>query len=163
RYHCSQDAARDPEGVDRLKGRLYRLRYQNSPRAPKIDLARESNDQLIARLASGNIYFRESAQRILTERQDSAPRELRPKLEKVVLAPPPPSGRKTQLHALWALIGGGPLEPAFHQKILTHADPAFRAWGVRAVGNSGNVSPAIREKVSQLAQDASPDVQLQVA
>ena len=28
-----------PEGVDRLKGRLYRLRYKNTPRAPKIDLA----------------------------------------------------------------------------------------------------------------------------
>ena len=67
RYHCSQDAARDPEGVDRLKGRLYRLRYKNTPRAPKIDLATESDDQLIARLASGNIYFRETAQRILTE------------------------------------------------------------------------------------------------
>ncbi len=42
RYHCSQDAARDPAGVDRLKGRLYRLRYGDTPRAPKFDLgARE--------------------------------------------------------------------------------------------------------------------------
>jgi glucose/arabinose dehydrogenase len=72
RYHCSQDAARDPEGVDRLKGRLYRLRYKDTPRAPKIDLANESVDQLIARLASGNIYFRETAQRILTERLSDA-------------------------------------------------------------------------------------------
>src|SRR5204863_4732893 len=72
RYHCSQDAALDPEGVDRLKGRLYRLRYKNTPRAPKIDLASESDGQLIARLGSGNIYFRETAQRILTERLGSA-------------------------------------------------------------------------------------------
>ncbi|MCI0536120.1 MAG: PmoA family protein [Verrucomicrobiales bacterium] len=71
RYHCSQDAARDPEGVDRLKGRLYRLRYKDTPRAPKIDLAGETDDQLVARLATGNIYFRESAQRILTERLGS--------------------------------------------------------------------------------------------
>jgi len=42
RYHCSQDAARDPEGVDRLKGRLYRLRYKNTPPTPRIDLASES-------------------------------------------------------------------------------------------------------------------------
>src|SRR5262249_37743093 len=125
RYHCSQDAARDPEGVDRLKGRLYRLRYQNTPRAPKIDLAKETNDQLITPLGSGNIYFRETAQRILTERQDSATGELRAKLEKVVLAPSTPTGRKSQLHALWALIGAGPLEPTFQQKILAHADPAF--------------------------------------
>src|SRR5207249_8314824 len=72
RYHCSQDAARDPEGVDRLKGRLYRLRYHNTPGASKFDLAAESDDELLARLASGNIYFRETAQRILTERLGSA-------------------------------------------------------------------------------------------
>src|SRR5437660_1704965 len=71
RYHCSQDAARDPAGVDRLKGRLYRLRYKSTPRAPKFDLARESDDQLLGRLASGNIFFRETAQRILTERLGS--------------------------------------------------------------------------------------------
>ncbi len=254
RYHCSQDAARDPEGVDRLKGRLYRLRYKDTPRAPKVDLANESDDQLIARLASGNIYFRETAQRILTERLGSAaapaasvlgsaaasaasvgasptePRErrnafgdgsepgtrgrvrspeLRAKLEKLVLGGPltrpsafaettadtsatlsPSEGeregvrgltprlendqslvtsaatrnnRKARLHALWALIGSGALEPAFHLKVLAHSDPAYCAWGVRAAGNFGKVSSAIREKVARLALDPSPDVQLQVA
>jgi putative heme-binding domain-containing protein len=160
RYHCSQDAARDPEGVDRLKGRLYRLRYKNTPRAPKIDLASESDEQLIARLGSGNIYFRETAQRILTERLGSESRELREQLEKVVLSAAP---RKESLHALWTLIGSGALEPAFHRKVLAHADPAYRAWGVRAAGNYGDVSAAIREKVTELARDLSPDVQLQVA
>ncbi len=213
RYHCSQDAARDPEGVDRLKGRLYRLRYQNTPRAPAMDLARESDDQLIARLAGGNIYFRETAQRILTERLSEAGRavpgrprggvrthrsaELRAKLEGIVLGASPltrPSAfakatadrsatfspsegerdgvrgpaattieRKARLHALWALIGSGTLEPAFHLKLLAHSDPAYRAWSVRAAGNFGKVSPAIRGKLTELARDPSADVQLQVA
>ena len=78
RYHCSQDAARDPQGVDRLKGRLYRLQlWRHATRTAKIDLATESDDQLIARLASGNIFFRESAQRILTERLSGAQALLR--------------------------------------------------------------------------------------
>jgi putative heme-binding domain-containing protein len=164
RYHCSQDAARDPEGVDRLKGRLYRLRYQNSPRAPRIDLANESDDQLIARLASGNLYFRETAQRILTERLGAAPRELRAKLEPLVLSGAATAQeRKARLHGLWALIGGCTLEPAFHLKLLTHSDPAYRAWGVRAAGNYSEVSPAVRRKIAELAADPAPDVQLQVA
>jgi putative heme-binding domain-containing protein len=210
RYHCSQDAARDPDGVDRLKGRLYRLRYQNTPRAPKMDLAAETDDQLIARLASGNIYFRETAQRILTERlsevgraagspsplngerggnlarrtpnptRSDGPRlplnsslgngereaatQLRAKMEALVLAPTATaSERKARLHALCALISSGALEPAFHLKILAHSDPAYRAWGVRAAGNFGNVSQAIREKIAEMASDSSPDVQLQVA
>ena len=187
RYHCSQDAARDPEGVDRLKGRLYRLRYRNTPRAPKVDLGTESDDQLIARLASGNIHLRETAQRILTERLSEAgrafpgglgthrPAELRAKLEKLVLADTPlpstlsPSqGQragvmgKGRLHALWALIGSGALGSTFHLKVLAHSDPAYRAWGVRAAGNFGEVSSAIREKITALARDSSPDVQLQI-
>jgi putative heme-binding domain-containing protein len=194
RYHCSQDAARDPEGVDRLKGRLYRLRYQNSPRAPKIDLAKESDEQLVLRLASGNLYFRETAQRILTERLsrvitassprpsppveerekkggpsggsegEPARRELRVKLESLVISDGATAGqRKARLHALWALIGSGALEPSFHLRLLTHSNPAYRAWGVRAAGNQGEVSADIRQKIAELAADPSSDVQLQVA
>ncbi len=36
RYHCYQDANRDPSGIDRLRGRLYRVRYKNTPRAAEI-------------------------------------------------------------------------------------------------------------------------------
>jgi putative heme-binding domain-containing protein len=167
RYHCSQDAARDPGGVDRLKGRLYRLRYNNTPRASRLDLAAESDDQLIARLASGNIYFRETAQRILTERLGNESRELREKLEKVVggraSGTAIPGDRKTRLHALWTLIGSGKLETSFHLNVLLHSDATFRAWGVRAAGNFNDVPSTIREKVAALARDSSPDVQLQVA
>jgi putative heme-binding domain-containing protein len=186
RYHCSQDAARDPQGVDRLKGRLYRLRYKNTSRATKIDLASESDDQLIARLGSGNIYFRETAQRILTERLASQSRGLRGNLEKLVLSrvaaddvrrlssksgddqslvtsAATTTQRQARLHALWTLIGSGTLDPAFHLKVVAHSDPAYRAWGVRAAGNFGHVSAAIRDRVAQLARDPSPDVQLQVA
>src|SRR5437899_2951674 len=184
RYHCSQDAARDPDGVDRLKGRLYRLRYKNSPRA-KIDLATESDDRLIQRLGSGNIYFRESAQRILTERLSSSSRRLRAKLEELVLPPvaaevrrltpksepdqslvssaAPSMERKARLHALWTLIGSGKLDPAFHLKVLADSDPACRAWGVRAAGNFGKVPSTVSQKIAGLARDSSPDVQLQVA
>jgi putative heme-binding domain-containing protein len=176
RYHCSQDAARDPEGVDRLKGRLYRLSYGDAPRAPKIDLAAESDDQLIMRLASGNIFYRESAQRILTERLSAAtanspagddagqPRDvLRRKLENLVATSATIANRKARLHALWALIGSGPLNPAFHERMLAHDDATFRAWAVRAAGNFREVTPTIRASVSALARDLSPDVQLQVA
>jgi hypothetical protein len=146
------------------EGRLYRLRYKDTPRAPKIDLASESDDQLLARLASGNIYFRETAQRILTERLSEFERDvfgqLRAKLENSILGT---NERRERLHALWTLIGSGALELAFHLKVLAHADPAYRAWGVRAAGNYGNVSSAIRHKVAELAHDPSPDVQLQVA
>jgi putative heme-binding domain-containing protein len=158
RYHCYQDANRDPTGIDRLKGRLYRVRHKDSPRTPKFDLANEDDEHLIRRLASPNIYFRETAQRLLTERITPA---IRDRLERLVLDDSAP--RKARMHALWALIGTGGLGPGFHARLLDHADPGYRAWGVRSAGNHGTVAPAIRDRVATLARDTAPDVQLQVA
>ncbi|MEX2139166.1 MAG: PVC-type heme-binding CxxCH protein [Pirellulales bacterium] len=168
RYHCSQDAARDPAGVDRLKGRLWRLRYSDTPRAAKFDLATESDAQLVARLSSGNLYFRETAQRLLNERlsdrstgNEQATDSLETALEKLLLDESAP--RKTRLHALWSLSGGDALRPSFHEKLFHHRDATFRAWAVRVAGNQGKISPSLRENVVQLARDPAPDVQLQVA
>jgi putative heme-binding domain-containing protein len=158
RYHCYQDANRDPEGIDRLKGRLYRVRYGDSPRAPRFDLAREGDAELIQRLSSSNIYFREAAQRLLAERDDPATRAA---LRRLVLDDA--ATRTTRLHGLWALIGTGRLEPELHARLLGHADPAYRAWGVRAAGCFRNVEPTLRDRIAGLARDPSPDVQLQVA
>ncbi len=170
RYHCYQDARRDPEGIDRLRGRLYRIRYNPSPQpsppggegrvrgAGKFDLAKESDDQLIQRLHSPNIFFRDIAQRLLCERNDP---NTRSKLQSLVLDDKTP--RKARMHALWALVGAAPLEPSFHQKLLAHPDATFRAWGVRAAGNAHHVEPAVLSQVTSLVIDPSLDVVLQVA
>jgi putative heme-binding domain-containing protein len=158
RYHCYQDANRDPAGIDREHGRLYRVRYKDSPRAGKFDLAKESDDQLILRLHSPNVYFRDIAQRLLCEHNSAAANG---KLQKLVLDNDAP--RKTRLHALWALIGTGLLDVDFHKQLLAHKDPTFRAWAVRAAGNFGKIDPGIREQVVSLAADPAADVQLQVA
>ncbi|MEX0936897.1 MAG: PVC-type heme-binding CxxCH protein [Pirellulales bacterium] len=158
RYHCSQDAFRDPEGVDRLKGRLYRVRYQGTPRAKPFDMASESDEQLIERLGSANIFYRERAQRLLTERNSAA---TQPVLASLVLNDSTP--RKARLHALWSLVGTGQLEPDLHRRLLEHPDSTFRAWGVRAAGNFRQVDPQIAKQVAELAADPSPDVKLQVA
>ena len=159
RYHCYQDANRDPAGIDRLKGRLYRVRYKETPRAPKFDLAREDNSELIRRLGDANVYYRDTAQRLLTERGEQV--TTREALEKVVLDGS--RSRKARMHALWALVGSGPLGGGFHSRLLAHDDPGFRAWGVRAAGNRRRVDPTIREKVAALVNDADPAVRLQVA
>jgi putative heme-binding domain-containing protein len=158
RYHCYQDANRDPRGIDRLRGRLYRIRYKQTPPAGKFDLAKESDEQLIRRLHSPNVYFRDIAQRLLCERNQPT---TRPVLQKLVLDEQAP--RKARMHALWALVGTGALEPDFHQRLLIHKDATYRAWGVRAAGNFHQIDTAIRRKVVALAHDPSPDVQLQVA
>ena len=69
RYHCYQDANRDPAGIDRLKGRLYRVRYKETPRIAKdFNLAKETDGQLVGRLGANNDFIRDTARRILQER-----------------------------------------------------------------------------------------------
>ncbi len=158
RYHCYQDANRDPQGIDRRRGRLYRVRYGNSPRAAKFDLRQASDAQLIEYLHSPNVYFRDTAQRLLWERDNP---ETRQKLQALVLADHAPF--KARMHALWALVGCGRLEVDFHLRLLAHHDAALRAWAVRAAGNAGEIADAVDVHVVQCAADPSPDVRLQVA
>ncbi len=158
RYHCYQDANRDPLGIDRLKGRLYRIRYRDSPRSPKLDLAAESDDQLIARLAARNDFLQSTARRLLSERNDVSSR---PKLERLSLDAN--MQRKVRMEAVWTLLSAGPLGGDFHQRLLAHADPAFRAWGARAAGNAREVAPEVGRAVLALASDPAPEVRVQVA
>ncbi len=158
RYHCYQDANRDPVGIDRLKGRLYRVRYGDTARKVGFDLAAKPDDELVGQLSSPNVYDRDIAQRLLTERASPATRH---RLEAMVLdAATPYKGR---MHALWVLIGSGQLDVGFHLKLLAHHEQALRAWGVRAAGNQGRVDPAILEQVGSRARDSSPEVRVQAA
>jgi putative heme-binding domain-containing protein len=187
RYHCYQDAGRDPKGIDRRRGRLYRVVYKDYRAAGKFDMGKESDDKLIERLYRPNIYYRDIAQRLLCERlayQDLAalkkmaqkimrenPRvmqvmiqtdsQVRPKLEKVILNTK--ERRTARMHALWALVGARALERWFFAKLLAHPDASYRAWGVRAAGNYRDVQKEVRDRVAALADDPSPDVKVQVA
>jgi putative membrane-bound dehydrogenase-like protein len=158
RYHCYQDANRDPAGIDRLKGRLYRVRYNDSPRRTGFDLSRVSDDALIELLGSANVYDRDIAQRLLAERGSPS---VRRKLEAIVFNEA--IARSARLHGLWALIGAGALDRGFHARLLGATDATFRAWGVRTAGNMRTVDDSIRDLVVKLAVDSSPDVRLQVA
>ncbi|MEZ6062831.1 MAG: c-type cytochrome [Planctomycetaceae bacterium] len=158
RYHCYQDANRDPEGIDRLKGRLYRIRYQDTPRAPAFDVASESSAQLVERLRSPNVYFRDIAQRIFSER--ASPEDV-PLLEGLVLSDS--ETLRTRMHALWSLAGAGPLRNEFLAAVLELADDNLRAWGVRIAGNQRVTDEALVANIHELRFDDSPRVRVQVA
>ena len=69
RYHCYQDANADPEGIDRGKGRLYRLVYGDSKPAKARDFTAIPAKELAEMALRGhNEYERETARRVLSER-----------------------------------------------------------------------------------------------
>ncbi len=124
RYHCYQDANADPAGIEREKGRLYRLRYKETPRAPKFDLAKETDEQLIERLGSPNVYFRETAQRVLQERGG----ERCDMLYKVVTSKDSHVLKKR--HAFFSIIGASAKDATrvVQFSVTNVDDPALNIW-----------------------------------
>ncbi len=156
RYHCYQDANRDPDGIDRQRGRLWRVVYGHVPTPKPFDVGRKSNSELVALLSHPNGWWRRTAQRILIERNDSADVE---RLEALARSSAP---NNAPMHAVWTLIGMRRITPAFHTELLGHPSPTFRAWGVRAACEMGAVSDGIFERIRVMATDPSPDVRLEV-
>jgi putative heme-binding domain-containing protein len=162
RYHCYQDAQADPQGVDRGYGRLYRVRYRDTPRAAPFDLEKESSEQLVERLSSDNLYFRELAQQVLGERSD-------PSVRAALLTQitDDKATFKSRMHAIFALVSSDySLNDQELQQLLDSTEPAIRGWGVRTAGRMAmqrELSPELRTSVLARVADADPTVRLQVA
>lgn len=147
RYHCYQDANRDPAGIDRLKGRLYRIRYQNTPRA-QIDLTSEPSTKLIERLGAGNDFLRSTARRLLTERAlrdgaagDTPGDRFDPARLKATILDRQ-AERTRRLESLWVVAGVDTLrkqvgDPELLAALRVDPDPTFAAWAVRIAANAG--------------------------
>jgi putative heme-binding domain-containing protein len=162
-YHCYQDARRDPEGIERAKGRLYRVRYKDSSRAPKFDLTKETDDQLILRLGSQNVFFRDLAQRLLAERAAPAIAE---KLSRLIRDKS--TSRKQRMHALFVMAARDGEGTKLAELLSDDADPTVRAWSVRIQGSDPDYRKTGAQWLanfnwSQDELDTSPDVRLQSA
>ncbi len=173
RYHCYQDANADPAGIDRGHGRLYRVRYKDTPHTPAgFDLGSESDERLIERLHQHNDFIRWTAQRLLAERSNP---DTRAQLEQLALNNE--ADRQTRLFALWTVQSmhrepGRELDGGFVKALRNDRDPTLRAWGVRFGGNdsldawkAGSVAESAERQVYELVDwavgDESPDVRLQ--
>ncbi|HZZ77504.1 MAG TPA: hypothetical protein VFE62_03235, partial [Gemmataceae bacterium] len=177
RYHCYQDANRDPAGIDRLHGRLYRVVYGDYKPAGKFDLAKESVGKLIDRLEDKNVFFRELAQRNLAERVHV---DRLPRIDGLLrLIADPKKSEKTRQHAIWAVNGMWYFNKAnaltdyvpadVYTPLLEDSSPAIRASGIRSLSNVVAVTrkellnPHIVRKIASLAKDPAPEVKVQVA
>lgn len=180
RYHCYQDANRDPKGIDRLKGRLYRVRYvgagaegvsplSSSAKVPE-DLGQELDDTLIEFLGHPNVWIRETAQRLLQERHaPESPlwRLFANRLMGIIINRD--ASRTQRLHATFVLAGTVQPAPSLTGELRSADLAAIRAWGHRIDGND---EQALRAGLEAIARhpptavrkarlDDSPQVELQ--
>lgn len=145
-------------GSDR--GRIYRIVPEHFRSPPPPRLGRAPTADLVQLLAHRNAWHRETASRLLYERQDQ---DAVPALETLFASTPAALGR---LHALCALDGLRALEPRHLQAALADPSDVVREHSIRLsepflATESGRT--ALAERLLALTGDASPYVRYQLA
>jgi putative membrane-bound dehydrogenase-like protein len=187
KYPCYQNAQADPEGVDRERGRIWRVVYteknpgKKMPSRPNsnMNLAQASSLKLIELLERPNEWQRRTAQRLLSERAsklktESSRLEIQGALEEIL------TERKTlenRLSALWTLHNSGLFSVSTDFQKFSN-DPTLLSWGARfdaenlrkialdqgEVGTAfAGASAKLLSALEKSAADASPSVRLAVA
>lgn len=157
-----------PEPIKRLldlnagndRGRIYRIAPEGFRPRPPPRLGRAGTRELVATLEHPNAWHRETAARLLFQRQD---KRAVPLLVKLLETSKSPLGR---LHALYALDGQGALAITNLLRALADADPAVREHGVRLAEKflvGGAMPPALWERLCALTNDPDATVRYQLA
>ena len=149
-------AALDLESGRNL-GRLWRLSPPDFKPVKFQSLATATTAELVAQLENRNAWHRETAHRLLFERQDQSAVE---PLRKLLQTSPEPLAR---LHALWSLQG---LRELTDEDVLVGlADPVggVREHAVRLAEGRLGLQPKFLQRALELADDPEPRVRFQVA
>ena len=139
------------------RGRIYRLVSPNMKRIRPPKLGQVATAELVSQLESPNIWNRQTAQRLIWERQDKS--AVRP-LGKLIRHSQSPLAR---LHALYTLDGLQSLTPELVLQALKDAHPGVREHAVRLSEEFVNSSPKLFDALVPLADDATYRVRYQLA
>ncbi|HSH93078.1 MAG TPA: PVC-type heme-binding CxxCH protein [Roseimicrobium sp.] len=113
---------------DHVRGRIYRVVWDQAKKPAVTSLAKASDTDLAAALGNDNPFWRLTAQRLLVEGGKTS---IVPELKKAVTNAPPIQA----IHALWTLQGLGQLDEATHRTALLHKDSTVRRNATRALGD----------------------------
>ena len=113
---------------DRQHGRIYRVIWNDAPKSKIKSLAKAKTKQLVAALDSDNLFWRQTAQRLLVE---GSHKNAVSTLRKRAL-----SQGAGAIHALWTLEGLGALDVETKRTTLISTNPAVKRNAIRALGQT---------------------------
>jgi putative membrane-bound dehydrogenase-like protein len=137
-------------------GRVWKLTHADAIAAPPADMSKLTVEQLAKEIASGHQWRRETARRLLLEREEKT-------AVPILIAMLP------KAEELWSILNiantldclGGLKAPEI-VALLKNVDPAVRVHALR-FSEKHLTDAALRKKVFSLADDQSPAVLLQLA
>ncbi len=141
----------------RDRGRIYRLVSPNMKRKPVVKIGELNNEELVGQLASGNGWNRDTAQRLLWERQDAT---VVPLVEKLLIESDSAQGR---MHCLAVLAGLDALTAQHLLTALQDVHPRVRAHAVKLSESLLAESPDLLDALLPLSHDSSEHVRFQLA
>ena len=141
----------------RDRGRIYRLAPPNFESPPPPRLGEATTEELVSTLEHPGGWWRETAHRLIYERQDSAAVSL---LRDLLKNSDQPLAR---MHALWSLEGLGALKDSDLARALDDSTAGVRTHAVRLAEGRVDRRPQLVEKVLALSEDDDPRVRFRVA
>jgi putative membrane-bound dehydrogenase-like protein len=141
------------------KGRIYRVTPEKWAPGPRPQMSKESTADLVVHLEDPNAWWRQTAQRLIIERQDKA--AIAP-LRALAAASKAPL---TLSHVLWTLEGLGALQESDVRPILTEGftNPQLACQALQLAERFMAGSMAIRSTVALVNPGSSPMLQFQLA
>jgi putative membrane-bound dehydrogenase-like protein len=165
KYPCYQNANADPDGVDRERGRIWRVVWVGDDANKKVpshpaglNLARLPSSELVGLLAHPNVWHRRQAQRVLNGRKDVAGER-----ESLVELYKTGKSLDSRLAAFWTIFSTGLMDDALLDQAANDKDAAVRMWAARFTGERHEASSAALDRLAQLARDNDPTVRSAVA
>lgn len=155
----------EDRGLDKIidKGRIWRVVPEGKARGPKPALSKETSADLMKHLSHPNGWWRDTAQRLLVERNDASV------VSPLLRLASDGADAVARLHVLWTLEGMGQLPVSTIEAALRDSNPKLRAMAVRLAESplkqtaSSTENTQLREKTLELATDTNADVQIQLA
>jgi len=142
-------------GEDR--GRIYRISPETTlPRPGPIRLGQASDRELVQRLASPNIWWRRTAQRLLIDRGSADA------VEPLTMLFATSQFAVARLHALWTLEGLHRLETRLIEKALEDPEAGVRENAILLAEPRLSGSPTLVEKLLTMERDPDRRVQFQL-
>ncbi|HEX3868858.1 MAG TPA: HEAT repeat domain-containing protein, partial [Pirellulales bacterium] len=142
-------------GEDR--GRVWRITSADNGRPPKPKLSQASTADLVKLLAHTSGWWRDTAARLIYERQDTS---IGSALAEMARSGPTPVAR---VQALWAMQGLGLMDEAKLLTALADASPRVREQAVVLAEPLDQKSVDLQMAVRNLSRDADARLRFQVA
>ncbi len=153
----------ESRGIDKVTtyGRIYRVTHESTKPLTNAQFSKASSSELVAQLANPNGWRRDTAQRLLVQRNDAS---AVPALQTMAFQH---TNELARLHALWTLEGLMKIDAGLLSRALDDKHSKVRAAAVRLTEPLLRVpSPQtedLRKKLLMLAADRTADVQIQLA